>query len=483
MKSKNLVILMDDEHGSPFLSCAGHPIVKTPNIDRLAASGTRFANAHANNPICMPSRASLATGLYSHETGYWDNVLAYDGRVKGWGHRLQETGHRCVSVGKLHYLEESLPTGFDSQIIPMHVFNGGDLHGLIRDDPPTRYQSRHFAEQIGPGDTQFIKYDTNIADRACQWLRQAAESPSEKPWVVFISFIGPHYPLVAPPEFFNLYNPDDMPLGKRRPERKDELRDWWDAFENCYVFDRYFENDKQRQIAVAGYFGLISFIDHKVGQIIKTMDDAGLMDTSRVLFTSDHGESLGNRGIWGKSNMYKEAVGVPMIIAGADIPVGKVVNTPVSLIDLYPTVLQCVALDENAEDKKRHGRSLIDLSAEDDDPDRMVFSEYHATAARTGVFMLRNGAYKYIHYVGHGAELFDMKDDPEELNDLASDPAYRPVLDDFEKQLRVMLDPEAVDAHAKRDQKKAIEDWGGREAILKIAVPMGTPAPGTEAAS
>ena len=145
MNQKNLVIIMDDEHGTPFLGCADHPIVKTPNLDQLAATGTRFANAQCNNPICMPSRASFATGLYTHETGYWDNVIAYDGRVKGWGHRLQETGHGCVSIGKLHYMNATDPTGIDEQIIPMHVDKGGDLHGLIRDDPPTRHQSKNFA--------------------------------------------------------------------------------------------------------------------------------------------------------------------------------------------------------------------------------------------------------------------------------------------------------------------------------------------------
>ena len=477
MDPQNLVIIMDDEHGSPFLGCYGHPIVKTPNLDQLAAGGTRFANAHTNNPICMPSRASFATGLYTHETGYWDNVIAYDGRVKGWGHRLQETGHGCVSIGKLHYMDADDPTGFDEQIIPMHVHNGGDLHGLIRDDPPIRHQSKNFAAQIGPGDTEYIHYDNDISARACYWLRSAAKNPGDKPWTVFISFIGPHYPMVAPPEFYNLYKPEDMPLPKAKPERTGKLHDWWDAFENCYIIDRFFEDDHQRQIAIAGYFGLISFIDDHVGRIMKVMEETGLMDNTRIAFTSDHGENLGARTLWGKSNMYKESVGVPMIISGADIPKGKVVETPVSLIDMYPTVLQCLGIPSNDQDETRHGRSLFELAEEDDDADRVVFSEYHATASRSGVFMLRNGHYKYIHYVGHGAELFDMAADPEELNDLSLDPEYQSLIGEFEKQLRDRLDPEAVDAQAKKDQEKAIALWGGPEAILNREVPIGTPAP------
>ncbi len=483
MDPKNLVIIMDDEHGSPFLGCSGHPIVKTPNLDRLAANGTRFANAHTNNPICMPSRASFATGLYSHETGYWDNIIAYDGRVKSWGHRLQDSGHGSVSIGKLHYMSAEDPTGFDQQIIPMHVHNGGDLHGLIRNDPPTRHQSKHFAAQIGPGDTEFIHYDNDISARACKWLRAAAENPGDKPWVVFISFIGPHYPLVAPPEFYQLYAPQDMPLPKPKPQRTGKLRDWWDAFENCYIIDQFFEDDHQRQIAIAGYFGLISFIDDHVGKIMTVLQETGLAETSRVAFTSDHGENLGNRGLWGKSNMYKESVGIPLILSGPDIPAGKVVETAVSLIDFYPTVLHCLDIPPDTQPAPHHGQSLVDLANAQDDAERMVFSEYHATASRTGIFMLRNGDYKYVHYVGHGAELFHMQTDPEETDNLAGKPAYQSIVDGFEKHLRDLLDPEAVDARAKRDQQIQIELWGGPEAILKRDVPIRTPAPTAEPAA
>ena len=477
MDPKNLVIIMDDEHGTPFLGCAGHPIVKTPNLDRLAAAGTRFSNAQCNNPICMPSRASFATGLYTHETGYWDNVIAYDGRVKGWGHRLQETGHGCVSIGKLHYMNATDPTGIDEQIIPMHVDKGGDLHGLIRDDPPTRHQSKNFAAQIGPGDSEYIRYDNDISARAGAWLRAAAENPADKPWVVFISFIGPHYPMIAPPEFFNLYAPEDIPLPKAKPERSGKLRDWWDAFENCYVFDQYFEDDRQRQIAIAGYFGLISFIDNHIGRIMQVMEETGLMENTRIAFTSDHGENLGTRGLWGKSTMYEESVGVPLIITGEDIPTGKVVETPVSLIDFYPTILRCIGIPPNDQDRERPGRSLLDLAREGDDAERMVLSEYHATASKTGVFMLRNGRYKYIHYVSHGAELFDLEMDPEELRDLSSDPGHQSMIREFEKRLRDILDPEAVDANAKQDQNAVIAELGGRDAVLERDVPISTPAP------
>ena len=133
----NLVIIMADEHNPKVTGYEGHPMVRTPNMDRLAASGTRFDKAYTNSPLCVPARAAFATGQHIHKIGYWDNAIAYDGRVPSWGHRLQAEDHPVTSIGKLHYMNETDSTGFDEQIIPMHIANGvGDLHGLFRDPPP-----------------------------------------------------------------------------------------------------------------------------------------------------------------------------------------------------------------------------------------------------------------------------------------------------------------------------------------------------------
>ncbi len=134
MQQTNLLILMDDEHSSKALGCYGHPFVKTPNLDRLAENGTLFERAYTNSPICVPARATIATGRHVHENRCWDNAIAYDGQMRSWTHRMQETGHRVVSVGKLHYRNADNPAGFDRQIVPMHITDGrGDTLGLVRD--------------------------------------------------------------------------------------------------------------------------------------------------------------------------------------------------------------------------------------------------------------------------------------------------------------------------------------------------------------
>lgn len=481
MGEPNLLIIMDDEHSANALGCYGHPIVKTPNLDCLAARGTRFESAYTNSPICVPARAAFATGLYPSQTGHWDNCLAYDGRVKSWGHVLQAAGIQSTSIGKLHYLEKKGETGFDRQLLPMYLHDGGDTHGLVRDEPPMRPQCADLAAKIGPGDSDYLAYDRNIRDTACQWLRDKAAEKSSRPWVTFVSFISPHYPLIAPPEFYDLYDPAKIPLPKKRHDGDPTARsEWWRAFENCYIWDRYFESDDQRRVAIASYYGLISFIDDCVGKILTALSETGLDSDTRVVFLSDHGENLGARGLWGKSTMYDESVAVPMIMAGPGIPVGKVSRTPVSLIDMHPTALEIAG---QARDPSRPGRSLVELANLPDDSARIVFSEYHATAAKSGEFMLRRGRYKYIHYVGFGAELYDLQDDPEELSNLALDSRYAGLLQELESLLRSLVDPEAIDASAKADQAVLIEQYGGRDVVAKKTVPSATPAPKTGAAA
>src|ERR671917_614488 len=140
MEATNLLIIMSEEHNPKVMGCNGHPLVKTPNIDALAARGTTFTSAYTTCPVCVPARAAFAVGKYIHQIGYWDNADPYDGRIKSWHHRLRDQGHRVVSVGKLHFRSTDDDYGFSESIVPMNVFEGkGDLYGLLRgDDMPAR---------------------------------------------------------------------------------------------------------------------------------------------------------------------------------------------------------------------------------------------------------------------------------------------------------------------------------------------------------
>jgi choline-sulfatase len=476
MKPANLLIIMSDQHSRKMLGCHGHPIVRTPHLDALAARGTRFTDAYTTSPVCVPARAAFATGKYVHQIGYWDNADAYEGSVPSWHHRLRDRGHRVVSIGKLHFHSADEDHGFSEEVVPMHIVEGkGDLMGLVRERMPVRKGAYKMAGMAGPGETPYTYYDREIAARAQVWLRESARKHADRPWVLFVSFVCPHYPLTAPPAFYYPYHDQALPEPKLYAEsgRPDHpyVRDYRDTFD----FDHYFDAAGVKR-ALAGYYGLCTFLDDNVGQVLRALDDAGLADNTRVLYTSDHGDNLGARGLWGKSTMYEETVGVPLIVAGPGIPPG-VCHTPASHVDVYPFVMQATGEDRADMYDGQPGRSLAEL-ARGDAPDRNVIAEYHGMGSTTGAFMLRHGRWKYVHDVAYPPQLFDLDADPEELRDLASDPRCEGVIAECRARLARICDPAAVDARAKQRQAELLAQHGGRDAVIARGDLGFTPAPG-----
>ena len=480
MTAMNVLYIMSDQHQQKAAGCYGHPFVKTPNIDRLAATGTRFASAYTNSPICVPARATLATGRYVHETRYWDNAQAYDGRVKSWHHMLRDQGLGAVSIGKLHFRKEDDPTGFVRQVIPMHIVDGiGDLRDCVKRPMAPPLKQSKVATQIGPGESPYTKYDREIAERSCDWLRQEAGRPKGRPWVLFCSFVCPHPPHIAPPDFYEWYPTEEMPTPKLSDP--DAPLHPWIALQQRNRNHDDFLTIESRRVLMASYFGCTSFLDDNVGKVLDCLEESGLGDDTVVIYTSDHGENLGVRRLWGKSNMYEEANAVPMILSGPGVPAGKVSTTTVTLADIAPTILDAVGIGETARAEGLPGRSLLEIAGAEDDPERIAFSEYFAAAADRATFMIRRGAYKYIHYVGYEPELFDLESDAEEIDNLAKNPAHRSRVDEYEGVLRAMVDPDAVDEQAYRDQAALVKMHGGREVVLARGGIQGTPAPGEEA--
>jgi choline-sulfatase len=478
VKANNLLIIMSDEHNPKVMGCAGHPIVKTPNIDALAARGTMFTSAYTTCPVCVPARAAFAVGKYVHQIGFWDNADAYDGSIPSWHHRLRECGHRVVSIGKLHFRgHDGDDNGFSEEIIPMNIIEGkGDLMGLVRKDLPERGLSWKIAKLAGPGETPYTAYDREITTRAQIWLREEAPRHRDMPWVLFVSFVCPHFPLVAPADFYYQYPPDRMPLPKQyaKNERPDHpyLRDYAGSFS----YDRHFDSEKLRK-AIAAYYGLCSFVDDNVGRVIRTLETVGLADSTRILYTSDHGDNLGARGLWGKSTMYEEVAGVPLILAGSDVPRGKKMSTPASHVDTYPFIMECTGEDRTEMYDGHPGVSLSRL-ARGEQPRRNVLSEYHGMGSTTGAFMIRHGRYKYVHYVAYRPQLFDLEQDPEELRDRAGDPKCAGVIEECRARLLEMCDPAQVDTRAKQRQAELLQAAGGRDAVIRRGDLGFTPPPG-----
>ena len=196
MKAKNLLLIMSDEHDPRHMGVSGSTVVKTPALDRLAEHGIRFTNAYTPSPVCVPARASFATGRYVHDIGYWDNAMGYDGNVRSWGHRLQEAGIQVDAIGKLHYRSENDSLGFDHQINPMHLLGGiGQVWGSIRDPLPERTAPRMF-HKIGAGVSNYNLYDRQCANAACEWLKQRDMDLNR--WIHRLSLARTHVEAMIP---------------------------------------------------------------------------------------------------------------------------------------------------------------------------------------------------------------------------------------------------------------------------------------------
>jgi choline-sulfatase len=483
MKPANLLFILSDEHSRRVLGCYGHGMIRTPNLDRLAASGVRFSDAYTNSPICVPARASLATGRYPHQIRFWDNAIPYDGSVPSWHHRLREAGHEATAIGKLHFRSADDDNGFTEEIMPLHVVDGiGDPMGWLRDPLPVRKAALRLAADAGRGNSSYQDYDDRITAAAIDWLKARAAPAPVKPWVLFVSLVCPHFPLIARPEWYDLYPEAEIPWPPLYAPEERPLHPYVAAIRECQVYDKGFEDVNLRR-AIAAYFGLVSKIDHHVGELLEAVAASGLADTTRVLYSSDHGDNLGTRGLWGKSTMYEESAGVPMILAGPEVPQGVVCHEPVSLVDAFPTIVAGAGLAPHPDDRDLPGASLFDIVrgvVSSGGPRRTILSEYHAAGAATGAFMIRKGPFKYVYYAGMPPQLFDLDADPREACDLGTESGYRGLVVQCETELRRVVDPDAADALAKADQAARIAAFGGREAVLARGSFGYSPTPGTK---
>lgn len=470
MKPMNLLFIMSDQHSKEKMGAYGNPYISTPNLDRLCENGVRFNNAYCNNPICVPSRAAMACGDFGFRHSYWDNSHPYEGAVKSWGHRLTGQGYHVTTIGKLHFKDEHCDTGFPEQLIPLHVKDGiGNLTVCIRDLDIKRPNQRDVLLKAGAGESEYIQYDKKVAKLAAEFLKNESQRLRDKPFCLYVGFVTPHFPLTVPDDILEMYKPfEKLPFPtqwkmEERPNHPALVR-----FRELSCTEEKSVTEETVRRAVACYYGLVTFMDRQVGVVLDALKEAGLSDSTRIIYTSDHGDTMGDHGVFFKNTMYEGSVGIPMVLAGPDIPSGKQVNDNVSLIDIYPSVLECMGIAVSPEECCLPGHSLWDYALGKKVKDRPVMAESHTFAYRHAVFMLRYKKYKLIYYAekGYWPQLFDLETDPKELEDLGENPQYEMIIQDMKKRLFEICDPEQIDRQALREQENLLKQYGGREAVL-----------------
>ena len=404
-----------------------------------------------------------------HETGCWSSAQAYHGQFESWMHRVRRQGCPVISFGKLHFRSAADDNGFVEEIEPMYLANDGVGWpiGLLRDPLPEFRSARELAEQAGCGESEYTEYDRRITTAACNWIQHSSGKTNSKPWVLFVSFVSPHYPLTAPEPFYNLYHKiAEFSRSHTRASQNTIQHPVLKEIRNFFNYDDYFDDDTMRTQAVKSYFGLVSFLDDNIRQVLEAVDNCKSSRQTLVIYTSDHGEMLGHHGFWTKSVMYEDSVGIPLLAAGDGFKSGRC-SAPVSLTNLNNTVLQALGIDHEHPDSCLNEPLQSVVSAPQ--KPRFALSQYHDGGTPAGFFMLREGGWKLVHYADdYPPQLFDLANDPLEENDRAEDPGCKDQLTQLQRRLRQVLNPDKVISQYTRDQTALIAALGGRDKILRM---------------
>lgn len=444
-RPSNVVVFMCDEHNPRFSSVYGHPFIHTPNLDRLAARGTVYDAAYCPSPLCAPCRSAFMSGKRVHEIQCYSNCNVFQFDYPTYGQVLREAGVHTVHIGKTDVFREGTALGFSEMLLPGDRARPGDTE--IRRSPlAIRSGAAKRANDFGPKDSNPFQKDDAVINAAISWL---ASRPKELdcPWVLVIQVVKPHFPMYVTRELWDLYaNGEDLPKlrGDLPPARHPYALDLRAHFETDQ-----FTDDQVRGLR-RGYLGLVTYVDRQLGRVLDALEANSLERNTSIFYTSDHGEMLGKFGLWWKSSLYEDSARVPLIAAGPGFSRGARVAIPVDLHDLRAAIFKSVGKHQPSG---WHGAPLQDLRRKD--RNRVAFSEYHGHGTRGSGYVIRKGDWKLIYCTNAPHQLFNLADDPDELNDLAA--SNPKVFRELSDALRNICDPEEENARAEAFIAKQID--------------------------
>jgi len=441
----NVLFIIADDLTSTALGCYGNKVCLTPNIDRLAAQGTRFTRAYCQGTYCGPSRASFLSGYYPHATG----VLGYAsprpeiGERATWPQHFKNAGYHTARVSKIYHMgvpggPEKGDDGADDPISWTERFNSKGPEWRAPGDGETLENNADGSKPAVSGNTfvvveadgdDLVHADGKTAAKACELLAQY----KDKPFFLGVGFVRPHVPFVAPRAYFKPYLPyDSMTLPPK-------IKGDWDDIPKPginYKTSVNMKMDERRQKkAIGGYYAAVSFMDAQVGKVLDALKKAGLDDKTIVIFTSDHGYHLGEHDFWAKVSLHDESAMVPLIIS---VPGKKpaVCHSFVEMLDFYPTISKLCGLEVPA---RLQGK---DISKMFDDSAHEVRDTAFSVAPLSKGFLLRDDKWAFIQYgedAAQGIELFDMKADPKQYTNLAGKPDHEKIVDQFKAKMAAKL--------------------------------------------
>lgn len=455
MTRSNILFIQVDQLTADSLKAYGNGFCHAPNLDKLADSGITFDAAYCNFPLCAPSRFSMATGQLCSAIGAYDNAAEMPATTPTYAHYLRRAGYQTALSGKMHFIGPDQHHGIETRLTPdlypadfSWVPNWGD-----EGDRDTNDSSSVLVSGICERSVQ-IDFDNLVTYNAIQHLYNLARSDDDRPFFLQVSYTHPHEPYLCRKEHWDLYEDVDIPL-PTVPALPASEHDSHSVrlLSDFNMLDVQFSEEDIRRSRRA-YYGSISYLDELIGQMLDVLESLGMAENTAIIFTSDHGEMLGERGMWFKKHFFEPSLRVPLIMQLPNVKPGRVA-TPASLVDLLPTFMGIAeGPGWKPEIETLEGTDLTALINEPDNPDRPVYAEYLAEATSAPIFMIRRGRYKYIESVNDEPLLFDVEADPNERTNLATDPTLAALLADFRSEMNSKWDSAALTEEIKLSQQR-----------------------------
>ncbi len=468
----NLLYIHTDQHNPYVTGCYGDPLVQTPNLDRLAASGALFTNTYCNSPICVPSRMSMLTGQHPYQNEVWTNSHSLDSSIPTLAHAMGAAGYQPVLVGRMHSVGPDQLHGYAERFVGDHSGNyiggRGPDRGVLDGTAGPDHVS---LVKAGPGQSAYQVHDEYVTAATVDYLnrlgvKQRADGEID-PFSLSVGLMLPHPPYVARQEDYAIYA-DAMTM-PQRPQAYDQVSHpfLWAWREHTNIPE---VSDEEILRARAAYWALVHRVDIMLGQIFQALDANGFADNTMIVYTSDHGDMQGEHGLWWKHVFYEESVKVPLIVSWPGVIAGgQRSERVISALDVNATMLDALGAPPLPHSPGRSFLGLISDARATPEWEDVAFSEYCADEyvprnidnGKTYQRMIRKDDWKLIYYHGMEPQLFNLADDPGELVDRAQDSACSAIRDELMGRILAEWQPELIAAKMvdKRKDNAVLRAW------------------------
>lgn len=454
----NILVVMYDQISPSALGCYGNEAVQAPTIDRLASEGVVFDAAYSNSPLCTPARYCLMTGQLPSATRGYDNAAYLASSIPTFAHYLRAGGYRTILSGKMHFVGADQLHGFEERrTTDVYPADFGWTPDWRAPGERVDWWFHNMDSVVGAGVaevTNQLLFDDEVGHNAVRALQDVARAGDDSPWLIVASFTHPHDPYVARRKYWDLYEDIEIPLpvvgadDVAADPHTLRLREA-SAMEGVEITDDHIRRARR------AYYANISYVDEWTATMLHTVDALGMGDDTIVIVLADHGDMLGERGLWYKMSFFEDSTRIPLILYAPNRFQPRRVSEPVSLVDLLPTMLDLTETDTELADPLA-GRSLRPLIDGNGVPshDWEVVGEYLAEGAVAPLLMIRRGRWKFVHCPVDPDQLYDLTADPRELVNLADDPAHADTVAAFRAEVEQRWDVAALHADVLADQAR-----------------------------